>query len=51
MRGVSTTGRDPSEYFFPGSEPKPAADANEQSPFYQQLAASEEIRSQSEPKK
>ena len=49
--GVSTTGRDPTEYFFSGSEPKPAVEANAQTTSQQQLAAPDEIPPQSEPKK
>ena len=49
--GVSTTGRDPSEYFFSGSKPKPVIDVTAQTTSHQQLAAPEEIPPQSEPKK
>jgi len=49
--GVSTTGRDPTEYFFPRSKPKPAVDTNAQTTSQQQLAAREEIPPSSEPKK
>lgn len=49
--GVSTTGRDPTEYFFSKSEPKPVVEANAQTASQQQLAAPDEIPPPSEPKK
>jgi len=51
LRPEAPTGRNPTDYFFSGTEPKPAAGANSQSPSHQQLAAPEEIPPQSEPKK
>jgi len=49
--GPSTTGRDPTDNFFFGSEPKPAAGTNSQGQSHQQLAVPMEFPPQAEPKK
>jgi len=48
--GVSTTGRNPADYFFWSNDPKPESIANAQPASRQQLAAPPEFPPQSEPK-